>query len=670
MLILVQDERSGLGKLVYDQHRFVQHWKAVIEEFPLQLYTSALIFTPEQSLTRQLFAHESPRWAPIDFKVEESWRPRVQVIERPAIIECLTYSPRKQLLAAGTGHNIELWNTSSTCIQILEGHEDEVHSVSFSPNGLCLVSASKDRTVKIWNEAGACTLTLDEHIHTAAPVQFSSDNHLWASATKDYAIRMWSPGGRCVETLSGHTSLVFSLAFTSDNKMLASASFDMTVRLWDWKGGNAKILDRHSVAVTQVRFSPNDQYILSTYFDNSIKLWNRNGECLRTIVGDMFQLHSVIWLADSAHFASSSYGEIKLWDLNSNCLKTYRSHKRQFKSLVYLDDRRLVAVAAGDNEIDYWDLSSQSHKYLSAVARHMMALAVSPNGELVAAKSLDKTSIFNDQLIIWTRQGEPLLTIPHSLLNDSLLVFSPDSRFLLLSIAECGVVKVWNISKPVPCTLEIRGTCIAFSTDGKVLTNTSEGLRLWDYDGTCLETITLHFEDYQNAAISSDDQLMVFTKRDGTVNILDRKGTFVNSFVGPAESISAVGFCSNDKLIAFVISFREVQIWDIQGNFLHSIPVASGQAFINVDTSDPSGRRLLMKRGSLSIEEGEATWHGYGLDDSRTWITYNGQNILYIPKDYRGMDPYVAGKFIAMVTTLGIPAIMTFPEEPPMEGWT
>lgn len=670
ILIPVQDEDSGLGRLVYDQHRFVQHWKAVIEEFPLQLYTSALIFTPEQSLTRQLFAHERPRWAPVDFKAEESWRPRVQVIERPGQIECLTYSPTRQLLAAGMGNTIELWNTSSTCIQILEGHEDEVYSVSFSPNGLCLVSASKDRTVKIWNEAGACALTLDKHIHIAAPVQFSSDDQLWASATEDFSIRMWSPSGTCVETLSGHTAIVFSLAFTSDNETLASASFDMTLRLWDRKWGAAKILDRHAVAVMQVRFSPNDQYILSTYLDNSIKLWNRNGECLRTIVSNMFQLHSIIWLPDSTHFASSSRVEIKLWDLSLNCLKTFRSLKRRFESLVYLDDRRLVAVAANDREIDYWDLSSQSREHVSTVTRNIIVRTVSPDGELVAATCVDNTSIFHSQLTIWTRHGKPLLTIPHSLLDSPVPVFSPDSRFLLFLIPEIGAIKVWDVSKPALHTLETCSTCIAFSRGSKVLTNTSEGLRLWDYSGTCLERITLHFEDYKAAAFSSHDQLLVLTKRDGTVNILDRKGACVKSFVGPSESVSAVGFCFNDELLAFVVSSREVQIWDTQGNFLQSIPVAPGQAFINVDTVDPSGRLVLMKRGSWSIEESEDTWHGYGLDDSCTWVTCKGQSIIYIPKDYRGMDPYVSGKFVAMVTTSGTPAIMSFPEEPPIESWT
>jgi hypothetical protein len=51
---------STLMDLIRDAHRFIMSHKVAIEKGPLQVYVSALVFSPTRSLTKGLFKREEP----------------------------------------------------------------------------------------------------------------------------------------------------------------------------------------------------------------------------------------------------------------------------------------------------------------------------------------------------------------------------------------------------------------------------------------------------------------------------------------------------------------------------------------------------------------------------------------------------------------------------------
>src|SRR5882757_1570977 len=76
--------------------RFALYNRLVVEQTPLQLYCSALIFTPEKSIVRGTFENCIPPWIERKPKVQAHW---------------------------------------NAALQTLEGHSDVVRSVAFSPDG-------------------------------------------------------------------------------------------------------------------------------------------------------------------------------------------------------------------------------------------------------------------------------------------------------------------------------------------------------------------------------------------------------------------------------------------------------------------------------------------------------------------------------------------------------
>lgn len=58
------------------------------------------------------------------------------------------------VLSASQDHTARLWDTDSAqCIQVLEGHSDDVFSCAFSYYGDTIITASKDNTCRIWRNS-------------------------------------------------------------------------------------------------------------------------------------------------------------------------------------------------------------------------------------------------------------------------------------------------------------------------------------------------------------------------------------------------------------------------------------------------------------------------------------------------------------------------------------
>src|SRR5262249_34521143 len=74
----------------------------------------------------------------------------------------------------------------------LRGHTGRVRSVSYSPDGMRLASASDDLTVKVWDaRTGAEVTTLRGHTGAVSAVTFSPDGTRIASAAYDGTVKVW-----------------------------------------------------------------------------------------------------------------------------------------------------------------------------------------------------------------------------------------------------------------------------------------------------------------------------------------------------------------------------------------------------------------------------------------------------------------------------------------------
>tara|TARA_B100001093_G_scaffold57584_1_gene48678 strand:- start:48 stop:626 length:579 start_codon:yes stop_codon:yes gene_type:complete len=103
------------------------------------------------------------------------------------------FNPGSSYLVTWSHETAKIWGLSSgTLLHTLEGHEDDVNTVSFSSDGSYVVTGSDDKTLKIWEvSSGRLIHILEGHEDSVTGASVSSDGKYLITASSDNTAKIW-----------------------------------------------------------------------------------------------------------------------------------------------------------------------------------------------------------------------------------------------------------------------------------------------------------------------------------------------------------------------------------------------------------------------------------------------------------------------------------------------
>ncbi|NEZ55198.1 hypothetical protein [Adonisia turfae] len=445
----------------------------------------------------------------------------------------------------------------------IRGHQGDVYSVIFSPDGTQLLSSSEDGTVKLWNMQGTELATI-ETSPERIPVlnaNFSQDGQLIVTASKNGAVKVWDTQGQLIEqSLTHHQAAVNNVSFSpNNNRYIATASDDNTAQIWDLESNKSIVLN-HNAPVKDVRFNPDGTILVTASTDGKARLWDIDGKQLQMLLdpsdsSSSSPLHGASFDPMGEFIATTAEdGEVKIWELeNRSILQSFRAHSQPILGLSFSPDGTFLATTSADRTTRVWNFKTGRRiDELKGHSQEIFSVNFNPRQSHILA-----TASADGSIRTWNMSNKEIAVLQHEDNTSFRSIQFSNSGEHLAAGALDGSLYLWKFQDPNPISIEQ-----GFTVDS------ADRFELRDQS----PIYSLRF--------SQDEKLIAASSEDGTIVIFDlptkaiKEEILVNPELGDKHNpddkiVWDVDFSPDSQYIATASNANgKLKIWDLNGNLI------------------------------------------------------------------------------------------------------
>ncbi|KAL7915798.1 hypothetical protein GGI35DRAFT_6797 [Trichoderma velutinum] len=358
-----------MSKLLHDADRFVLSFRPSIQEAPLQIYNSALVFSPTNSIVRKSFESNCPTFIKQMPQVDSDWSACVQTLESPEYCDSLPgliflsngklmtgdctgcvkiwdletasclyefnteggeireflVCPNGRLIILGDG-DVELWDIKNQqCLNTFMIHQkmedDSLASTSLSltEDALSILSPDKAYTVLNLLSGEYTTVRLKPFPHYRE--HCISQDGKWAAFFNSFNIVIWDLHANMIcREFNSETHEIDRVIFDHEGQFLIIGYSRGDIQFLDIKTGETeKMFDGQVQKITTLVLSNNKQLLaISGSLNAAIAIWDIKNQILRHfLTGHTDAIYNMAFSQDETMLASYSYNMVKIWDLHT-----------------------------------------------------------------------------------------------------------------------------------------------------------------------------------------------------------------------------------------------------------------------------------------------------------------------------------------------------------------
>ena len=655
--------------------------KEAIQNYPLQTYASALLFSPSESVTRKSFCHEEPTSITVWPEMKDRWDACLQVLEHK---ECLkaTVSPDSSVIASFCGEKIRLWDVNSgECLQVVDIYALSGAWCDFNPT---LVFSNDSKRLGLTSTYGihifdviygSCLRLstyrkLDVEFNASA---FSQDLTFFASSefSGGGILKIWdATSGTCISSISMKSqddeARIVSFTFLHESMKIV-VGFEHDLVVWNLHDNDCvRTIDLFAISQEplDVFVLSRDSVLLACGFPRGrVAIIDVNsGEFVREIDTRIDSIMPLSFSYDSKWLVLGNEG-VEIWDLtNGSRVQRFDGDISHDHSVVLSCDLTKL-FSANFEGVRIWENSGGETMDTSDDLKIVIGVVVfSPDSTLLASSATDS------KIKIWDTSSKECL---HTMEGDSnylnMVSFSHDSTRLAF-LGHDNTIELWDLASST-CLLSLKGhdqpvTSVAFSHDSKLLASSSldRTIKLWNTEnGDCLSTFEGHEREVTSVTFPTNDSTRIASlSPDWTVRIWNTRSSECVQILNHPRIVDA--YClafSPDGTKLISVSDERIRLWDLEtAECLSDIRISESVSRISFDIS---GRYLNTNIGPIVIPVSSSAdeWvaapnslsldrHHIGLGMDGKWITHNSENILWIPVEYRPYNMDASERSIAI----------------------